>query len=411
MKYLDKYAELLLEAGVALQAGQNLVIHSEPVHAGFAFLLERMAYQKGARLVSVELLSPLSRLNRANYSRKEFLNYLPAFWEKKLQSYVEEEWALLYIGGMEDMQALKDLDQANYSVIHKAFMPLMKDLITARSSGSCTWTIANMPTAAWARSIWPEEAENMTNEALTARLWEAMIPILRLDQDDPVTAWRLNSQMIHRRASVLNQLDLDHFHFEGPGTDLQVYLTPHSAFIGGSQPGKLGQEYSPNLPTEEFFTTPDYRKTQGTARVTRPVNVLGVNVYGAWFTFKDGAVVDYGAEKNKDRLDAFFKLDDKARYLGEVALVDCNSPIFRSELVFNDILFDENAACHIALGRGISMALPEKKGLSAEELDELGCNNSTLHTDFMIGSEKLNVHAMLKSGGRQPVIESGLFVI
>ena len=409
MEHLDKYADLLLEIGIALRPGQNLIIQTEPVHANFAYHLEENAYKMGARYVQVELFSPKSKLSRSNYSRQEDLDYLPDYMEMKLKGYAKDGWSMIFLGGKEDLNALQDLNQENHAIIHKTLVPLMNDLIMARTNGTCTWTIGNLPTAAWARSMWPESSEN--DEAIVDRLWQEMIPILRLDRDDPAEEWRENSRRIHQRADILNQADLDHLHFTGPGTDLKTYLTPHSKFIGGAQTGKFGQAFTPNLPTEEFFTTPDYRKTEGRARITRPVNVLGVNVHGAWFEFKGGKVVDYGADQNKDRLDAYFKLDEKARYLGEVALVDCSSPIYQSNLVFNDILFDENAACHIALGRGISMAFPEVIDKSAEELDELGCNYSTLHTDFMIGSEELNVKAVKKDGGEMEVIRNGLFVI
>lgn len=409
MKYLDKYANLLLEIGVALQEGQNLVIQTEPIHAKFAYLVERLAYEKGARLVSVELSSPESKLNRANFSKEEYLDYVTPYLKEKFKGYVDDGWALIHIGGKEDMKALQALNQENNAVMHRAVMPLLKDLIMARSMGKCTWTIGNMPTPDWARSIWPDS--NASDQAICEQLWEAMIPILRLDQPDPVEAWKTNSAKIHERAGKLNAIDLDHLHFEGEGTDLKVYMTAYYKFIGGSQPGQLGQDYTPNLPTEEFFTTPDYRRTSDSAKVTRPVSVMGMDVVGAWFEFENGKVVNYGASEHEDRLDAFFKLDPKARYLGEVALVDCTSPIYQSRLVFNDILYDENASCHIALGRGIAMALPKIKEKSAEELDELGCNNSTLHTDFMIGNEALQVTAYSKSGEAMKVIVDGAFVI
>lgn len=409
MKYRDKYAELILSAGVALQPGQNLLIQTEPVHADFAYELEKLAYRKGARLVAVELVSPKSRLNRANYSKEEYLEYVPPYAGHKLKSYVDEGWAVIYIGGREDRQALHDLNLKRNAVLQRKAKTISEAFIAARMDGTCPWCVCNLPTADWARSIWPETVGD--DEVLTNKLWEDMIPILRLDREDPIDAWREQSANINVRKVLLNEAGVNYLHFHGGGTDLKVYLTPYSKFVGAGCLGKLGQEFFPNLPTEEFFTTPDYRRTEGRAVITRPVDVLGESVEGAWFEFSEGAVTDYGADSNKDRLEAFFDTDPKARYLGEVALVDCNSPIYRSGLVFNDILFDENAACHIALGRGYSETMSEHAGKSAEELDELGCNDSLLHTDFMIGSETLDVTAHLKSGGTLEIIRKGYFVI
>ena len=407
MKYLEKYAHLLLDVGVGLQEGQNLRIRTEPYHAKFALLVEQVAYQKGARLVELDIVHPLSRLNRSNYSKEEYLDYVSDYLVSKINSTISEEWALLFIGGQEDPDCLNNLNQKNHGITHKAVMQYTPELIKAKTTGVCAWCIANMPTPNWAQQVFGGEA----NEENKERLWEAMIPILRLNHDNPTEKWKENTEMIHHRSKVVNDFKPDYLHFQGPGTDLKVFLTQYSCFIGGGQKAKRGHFYCPNLPTEEFFTTPDYRRTEGTVTITRPVEVLGQQIYDGWLKFENGRVVDYGAEKNKEQLDAYFELDDKARFLGEVALVGVDSPIYQSNLIFNDILFDENASCHIALGRGIAMALPEIQEKSAEELDELGCNHSILHTDFMIGSEEIGVTAFSKSGDRLEIMKNGLFQI
>lgn len=407
MKYISEYANLLLEVGVGLQKGQNLNIHTEPYHHEFALLVEKMAYEKGARYVKVDFVHPQSNISRCNYSNEEYLDYVPQYIKDQARSSVEEEWSLLVIGGKENSKISRDLNQKNYGVTVKSKMKYLSDYIKARTTGVCTWCVGNMPTEQWAQSIFGGEANLEAKE----KLWNLMIPILRLDTEDPVMSWKENSNQIHRRQEILNNFNIDYLHFEGPGSDLKVYNTQYSKFVGGSQKAAKGHEYTPNMPTEEFFTTPDYRKTTGCIKVTRPVEVLGTQVFGAWFEFEDGRVVNFGAEKNKQQLDAYFEIDDKARYLGEVALVDINSPIFKTNIIFNDILFDENASCHIALGRGIGMAVPEIQEKDADELDKLGCNNSIVHTDFMVGSEKVSVTAYSKSGKKLSVIEKGLFSI
>ena len=407
MKFLEQYANLLLDVGVGLQKGQNLRVQTEPYHSKFALLVEKIAYQKGARYVKIEFKHPLSQVNRSNFSETQYLDYVSEVEISKIKSTVAEGWALLIIGGEENPDCLSDLNQKNYSVTHKAVMTHVSELVKARMTGICAWCVACMPTPEWAQSIFGGKSDDSTAE----KLWKALVPILRLEHEDPVGAWKKNSEDIHRRAKVLNEFQTDYLYFEGPGTDLKVYLTEHSRFIGGFQVTQNGYHYCPNLPTEEFFTTPDYRKTSGVVAITRPVQVLGTQVFGGWLKFEEGRVVDYGAEKNKEQLDAYFDLDDKARYLGEVALVGVDSPIYKSNLIFNNILFDENASCHIALGRGISMALPDIQEKSEEELDHLGCNKSIVHTDFMIGSEKVSVTAKTKGGQSLEVIRDGLFLI
>jgi len=407
MKFLEAYAELLLEVGIGLQKGQNLHVTTEPYHVDFALLLEKIAYEKGARFVRLEFLHPKSKLYRANYSDKAYLDYVPRFIKDESISRVEEDWALIKIGGLEDPYALNDMDQTNHGITHSADMVYKQHYMKARMAGICTWCIGNMPTPGWAQQILGGEADEANKE----KLWELMVPILRLDTPDPVQSWLENSSTIQKRAAILNNYELEYLHFEGPGSDLKVYLTDYSRFIGGAQKAKNGSIFIPNLPTEEFFTTPDFRKTHGRIAVTRPVEVLNTQVHGAWFVFEKGRVINYGADKGKEQLDAFFAIDEKARYLGEVALVDIHSPIYQSGQVFHDILYDENAACHIALGRGIGMAMPEVQHRSREELEAVGYNHSILHTDFMVGSEQISVTGYSRRGECIEIIKNGAFCV
>ena len=213
------------------------------------------------------------------------------------------------------------------------------------------------------------------------------------------------------RADKLNSLRLDRIRFEGPGTDLTIGLMRGSRWQGGPSKTSGGRIFEPNIPTEEIFTSPDYRRTDGRVAFTCPVFVptVGKTVEGGWLRFKDGKVVEYGADKGKDVLDVYMSMDDGASYLGEVALVDSASPIFQARRVFYNILFDENASCHIALGSAYPGCVQGGATMSQDQLKEAGSNASSVHTDFMIGSPEVDVTGIALDGKEVPIIRKGMF--
>ena len=249
------------------------------------------------------------------------------------------------------------------------------------------------------------DGDNISN------FWDVLIPIFRLDKKNPTQAWKKHIAELRQRSKLLNEAELSWLHFKGPGTDLKVHLSPKSIWCGGGMTTVDNRYYLPNLPTEEVYTTPDFRKTEGRVSVTRPLKIFNQNVERAWFEFNEGKVVDYGAEKGKEVLKQYFKADPRAMFLGEVALVDVNSPIYRSGKVFDSILLDENAASHIALGRGIPFAIQNGTTLAEDALEKLGCNNALLHTDFMIGTSDMNVTGRRFDGSYIDIIKAGRFVI
>jgi aminopeptidase len=235
-----------------------------------------------------------------------------------------------------------------------------------------------------------------------------MKEILRLDRDDPVQAWWNLAQASVDRCRQLNGQAITSLHMTAPGTDLTLGCIPAAHWEGGTLTGPNGIPFIPNLPTEEVFTTPDWRRTEGRASVTRPVQVMGKRVKGAWFEFRKGRVEDFGADDGTEQLAAFFDIDDRGRYLGEVALVDAESPIFQSGLIFSNILYDENAACHIALGSGYPLiASPE--ATTPDEKQAMGINQSLVHTDFMIGCPEMDVTGTMAEGQEVPILRQGRF--
>ncbi len=406
-KFLERYADLLLGMGVALDEGRALSIACEPVHWDFVNILIKKAYQAGAKYVKVDLQHALAGIYRANYSKEEYLSYVPPYFAAEIETFLDERWSLIRLDGKEDPDIYKMIDQERNGIITKATREVAKPLRNAVGSSKVSWTVAAVPTKAWAAKVMNMEPSDEAVEAF----WEVLIPILRLDHEDPVQAWREHSDKLRRRSTFLTESQFDYFHFTGPDTDLKVYMNPRSQWEGGSSISEDGRVFFPNLPTEEVYTTPNFRKTEGRVKVTRPVSVLGDQVEGAWFEFKEGKVVDFGADYGKHIIEQYFEIDPNARYLGEVALVDENSPIARSGKIFHSILFDENASCHIALGSGYPSAIKDGDNLSEEEQREVGCNVSLLHTDFMIGSKDVDVTAYTHDGTAVPIIEKGSFVI
>lgn len=403
----SKYIELILKNGISIQEGQCISIACDPIHWEFVNKLTKRAYELGAKYVRADLNHAYHQIARTNFSKKEFLTYVPTYQKSMTDTYVNEKWSLIRFDGAADPDINKQMNQDSNSIITKSMLEVTKPLRDSIMSGANSWTIAALPTQKWAAKILGvEPSQDAVN-----KLWEVMIPIMRLDQENPTQAWIEHGNNLAKRSKFLTENQFDYLHFVSKDTDLKIYMNQGSKWEGGAMKNSAGHTFFPNLPTEEVFTAPDFRKTVGKVKVTRPVNVLGDQVEGGWFEFQDGVVTNYGADYGKHLLDKYFEIDPKARALGEVALVDCNSPIFTSRKVFHSILFDENASCHIALGRGIASAIEGGKNMSEEELLKHGCNMSLLHTDFMIGSNDLDVVGVKKNGDKVTIIKQGNFTI
>jgi len=404
---LEKYAKLILSLGVNLKEGQNLIIQSEPVHWDFIILLGKLAFQMGARYVKPMIVHAELSKARVDYQKEDYLGYIPTYYDKYVNTLADEGWAMVYVGGLENPDVFATVDQTRNAKIRKALLEVSKPLMNARLNGQCPWTIADLPTKKWAAKVFGSEPTEEARE----KLWRIMVSILRLDHDDPLAFWKGHAKALKKRADTLNSMKLDFVTFKGPDTNLKVCLTPDALWLGGSEETKDRREYFPNLPTEEVFTTPDYSKTQGKVKITRPVMIMDQVVKDLWLEFKDGRVVNFGAKENVTAVEKYFEIDQQNRYLGELALVDISSPIYQCGKIFSNILYDENASCHIALGRGFGMCVKGGNELSEEELKNKGCNNALMHIDVMIGSEKIQVSGQTSNGDPVTIIKDGSFVI
>ena len=404
---LVKYAQLLLKIGVNLQKDQNLYIESEPIHWDFINILVEEAYKAGAKYVKVNAPHLKTLKARVNHASGHTLTYVPQLLKNEWKTMIEEEWAHIYIDGHEDPDIFEDLNQERNAIIQREQRVARLPMLEAMVDGTCSWLIASMPTEKWAAKILNMEPTLEAKE----KLWEIFKKILFLDQNDPIQKWMDQAEKNEKTTLNLNALNLKYVRFVGPETDLKITLIPQSNWVGTVFQGKKGYSFMPNIPTFEIFTVPDYRLTEGKVKVSRPVEVLGSMVEEAWFEFHEGKVIRFGARKGEDLLRKYFEIDEYASFLGEVALVDVRSPIYQANLIFYSILFDENAASHIALGRGLSNCIVDSGKLTQDALKELGVNPAMVHTDFMIGTDKMNVFGGKSAQEEILIMKNGEIVV
>jgi aminopeptidase len=401
-----RYAALVADM-VNVQPGQNVIIRTEAGHADFAAAVGRAAYERGAAYVMADVSIPGLYKNRLEASREDYLDYLPDFITHKNQRLVDEGWAFISIKNPVDPDFLADVDQNRNARVNRVISRTREMIRRSLQADRQQWIVVAHPTEQWAAKVLGTQAGP---EALN-ELWSRMKPILRLDHENPSAAWRDRAALIRNRSETLQNLSLRALHFEAQGSDLHVGIPEHALWAGGDAERPDGVRFMPNLPTEEVFTTPHFEHTEGTVRVTRPALVLGRVVEGAWFRFTGGQVVDFGADSGRDVLEHYLQIDAGARRLGEIALVDAGSPIFTADTVFFNTLFDENAACHFALGSSYSACMIGGAEMSTEELQAAGGNSSLVHTDFMLGTADINVTGTRADGRSVPIIRDGSFVI
>jgi aminopeptidase len=401
---LRAYARLLLATGVNLQPGQKLMVTCNPAQREFVTVLMEEAYGLGAAYVFPRVVFDDWTRVRLERASAVDLDFVPGWFVPWFRELVDDDWAYLYLDGDENPQTLEGADAERMSRLDRAQRNQRAFFFEAQQKSRFCWCVAAVPTDGWARRV-------LGGQAIAADLWEVLVPIYGLDEPDPAASWRRRLKILDRRGKVLDGLGIDRLRFTGPDTDLTVGLMTRSRWGGGPDTSARGRVFAPNLPTEEVFTTPDWRRTQGFVKATRPVEVMGAEVEEARFTFREGRVVEFDAAQNRSILGRYLSQDDQANALGEVALVDAASRIFQSGRIFHSILFDENAACHVALGSGYPTTVEGGRDLESEDLMALGCNVSRVHTDFMIGGPEISVDAVTADGRNLRIIEKGTFLI
>jgi len=408
-QFLQKYCELIIKVGINLYKGQSVAIGFNLTNTGFVIRLAETAYKLGAKYVELIPVSNVLKNSRIRSSEnKSNLEFFPDYLSARINEIIANDWAFIRIDNLEEIDELKNTDPDKLGTLMRSEQVSNSRMSNAVSNSKIAWCIAAAPGPKWAAKVFNKES----SDELTDQLSNELIKILRLDKDDPVEEWKSFGDKLIQRSNILTGMKLDKLIFKGPGTELEIGLSISHIWKAGFTKAQNGRDFMANIPTEEVFTSPDLSRTNGKVRVTKPVKVLENLLTGIWFEFKEGKITDFGADSKKEILEKFFSTDEGARYLGEVALVDKNSKVHKSGLIFNSILYDENAACHIALGRGIPMCFSNKDELNTpEQMKKNGCNFSLVHTDFMIGSDEINVTGVTRDGKKIDIIKNGEFRI
>ena len=398
---LDRYARLAVEVAVNLQPGQFLRISADPEHLPLVRAVGRVAYERGAHFVEVHYRDAHLKRARVEHAPEGSLDWSPPWTVALIDHMVETRGATITITGEAEPELLADLDQRRAQRARPRLA--VEKLLDAENRRLIQWTIVGYPNEGWARTVFGEPD--------VERLWEAVITATRLDEPDPVTAWQEHIARLRARASALDERRFRAIRFRGPGTDLVVGLPESHRWLTGAEETVDGVPHLVNVPTEEVFTTPDRRLTEGTVRSTFPLSLGGTIVRGLEVRFERGKVVEVRAEAGAEAVRQEMATDEGASYLGEVALVDGDSRVRKTGVVFFDTLFDENAACHIAWGQGIQGALEGGEEMPDAELAALGYNDSVVHTDFMVGGPEVLALGVEQGGTEVPIIEDDAWVL
>ena len=398
---LRKYARLIARVGVNIQKGQEVLITCDLDQPRFVEILVDECYKAGAKKVKVEFgYQPLTKLHVRHQTVTTMAKVEE--WEKaRLQHYVDVLPCRIYLDS-EDPDGLKGINQKKMAMARRKSYPIIKPY-RDQMENKYQWCIAAVPGAAWAKKLFPELPKGKAIE----KLWEAILFTSRVTED-PVAAWNEHDKDLHDRCAYLNSLGIAELRYKGDnGTDFTVGMIPEAEFKGGGDTSLQGIFFNPNIPTEECFISPMRGKAEGIVYATKPLSYQGQLIENFSIRFENGKAVEVKAERNQALLEEMISMDEGASYLGDCALVPVNSPISESGLLFYNTLFDENAACHLALGMGFADTIKGFEDKTLEECRALGINDSMIHVDFMIGYEGLDIDAVTREGKTVPIFRRG----
>lgn len=402
-KLLAKYARLIVRTGINLQKEQILVINSPIECAAFTRIIAEVAYQEGARDVIISWKDELFSKIRFVHAPEAVFDEFPQWQKDFYLSYLQQGAAFLSIAAS-DPQLLKDVNPERVAKSQRASNTALKEYRESLMNNNNVWCVVSIPTVAWAQRVFPQDSADKAVE----KLWHAIFKAVRADAEDPVAAWEHHKQQLKRTADFLNDHRFTFLHFKNAlGTDLKIELPPKHIWLGGSEHSADGIEFIANMPTEEVFTVPKKTGINGTVVCSKPLHYNGNLIEHFSLTFKDGKIVDFQAEKGYEILRKLIETDEGSYYLGEVALVPHDSPISKSNILFFNTLFDENASCHLAIGKAYPVCIQEGKNMSSVELENFGVNDSLVHEDFMIGTGDLDIIGITSCGEEVPVFIKG----
>ena len=399
---LDKLAELSIKTGVALQQGQDLLITAPLEAAPLVRRLTFHAYKQGCGIVTPLYTDPEVTLLRYKNAQKDSFDKATDWLFEAMGAAFDKNTARLAVVGEDPMllseQNADDIGRANQAV-SKASSPVRERI----TRFDVNWNIIAWPGTQWAKRVFPDLVEAEAQEQLARAIFQAS----RLDGTDPIENWNVHNQNLRKKTDWLNAKNFSALHFYGEGTDLKVGLAEGHEWMGGASKARNGVICNPNIPSEEVFTTPHALKVDGYVKSTKPLSHQGTLIENIAVVFENGVITEAKASKGEEVFLKLIDTDDGARRLGEVALVPHSSPISQSNLLFYNTLFDENAACHIALGQCYSKCFKDGDTLSKDKVIKNGGNSSMIHVDWMIGSDTINIDGLDQDGGITPVFRAG----
>lgn len=398
---LRSYARLIARCGVNIQPGQEAFIEADLDQPEFVQMLVEECYKCKAKKVVVDWnYQPLQKIHY-RYRTLTTLGKVEKYEEARWQHYVDTIPCRIYLIS-EDPDGLRGINQEKMAKAQQKRYPIAKPYRDALEN-KYQWCIAAVPGKAWAKKLFPQ----LRAGAAVEKLWEHILATSRVD-DDPIAAWEAHNRDLHDRCAYLNSLHIEKLHYTSAnGTDFTVGMIPEGRFCGGSEKSLQGIVFNPNIPSEECFISPKRGEAEGIVYATKPLSYQGQLIDRFWIKFHEGKAVEWHAEVNNELLTKLITMDEGSAYLGECALVPYDSPIRKSEILFYNTLFDENAACHLALGMGFADTIEDFHEKTLAECRALGVNDSMIHEDFMIGSQDMNIDAMCADGRTVAIFRNG----
>ncbi|WP_227396930.1 aminopeptidase [Jeotgalibacillus aurantiacus] len=398
----EKYADLAVKVGVNIQKDQYLYIGASIDNAPFVRLVTKKAYEAGARQVFVDWSDDEVSKLRYTLAPADSFGEFPD-WKRQEREQLAEKGAAFMNIVSASPDLMKGVESQRISDFQRAAGKAMEKYRQYIQSDKVSWTVIAAPSVGWAKKVFPELDEQ---EAVDA-LWTAIFKAVRVDQADPVAAWKKHDETLHEKADYLNNKKYSKLHYTAPGTDLTIELPKGHIWAGAGSVNEKGNTFMANMPTEEVFTVPHKDGVSGHVTNTKPLSYGGNIIDGFTLTFENGRITDVKADEGEEILKNLISTDEGSHRLGEVALVPHQSPISQSNVLFFNTLFDENASNHLAIGSAYAFCVEGGKTMSQDELAEKGLNSSITHVDFMIGSDQMNIDGILEDGTVEPVFRNG----
>lgn len=400
-KRLDMYARLIVEKGLNLDKGQEVLIIANLDQPEFVRNVTEKCYQAGASRVAIDWhympTEKLDQFYRTETNLSEVEPWLLARWKWR----ADKLPALLWLDS-DDPDGMNGIDQNKRAKAQMARFPVIKPFREATENRH-QWCIAGVPGVEWARKVFP----GLSDADAVEKLWEAILSAARAN-GDAIANWNEHNETIHRRSDLLNQYHFASLEYKSSnGTDFKVGLIPNGVFAGAAERDLSGRVFNPNIPSEEIFTSPKRGEAEGILYSTKPLSWQGSLIENFSIRFEKGKAVEVKAQKGQEALEKMIAMDEGAAYLGECALIDYNSPINNTGILFYSTLYDENASCHVALGRGFYDCIKDYPKYTQEEMRTMGINDSMIHVDFMVGSKDLNITGITQDGKRVEIFRNG----